>query len=66
MPKDENDAVGVCTECHSDQPDQAMYRDPFAQSGGSPACRFCGGVVIITLIKDRERTLNQIDRERGL
>jgi hypothetical protein len=57
--------IGVCTECHSDQPAQYMERTKFME----PPCRFCGGVVNIIAWQGREkrdRFLAQHDAERGL
>jgi hypothetical protein len=62
----EDDVIGVCCECKSDQDDGSMYRSVFAQSGLPPVCKYCGGKVIIVYRSQRESALDQIDRERGL
>lgn len=60
--------IGVCSECHSDQPDQYMERNKFAQEGLPVPCKYCGGVVIITPRdpKGKNRALGQSDAQRGL
>lgn len=63
---DDNDVIGVCSECKSEQMDSTMYRSTFAQQGFAPVCRYCGGVVIIVNKRDKDRALDQIDRERGI
>ena len=37
--KDEDDVIGVCTECKSDQPMGYMYNSPFAQAGHPVPCK---------------------------
>lgn len=64
--KDDDDVIGLCSECKSEQLDSAMYRSPFAQSGVAPVCKYCGGVVVIIYKSQKENTINQLDRERGL
>lgn len=57
--------IGVCTECHSDQPASYMEKTQFAQ----PPCKFCGGVVSIiryTSEEDRNRYLERQDTQRGI
>lgn len=66
MAEDTDDVIGVCSECKSDQPMQAMYNSKFAQSGAAAVCKYCGGVVIISYREDRDRSLNQSDRDRGI
>lgn len=63
---EDDDVIGVCSECKSDQPMKAMYNSGFAQSGSAAVCKYCGGVVIVTYKKDRDRSLDQVDRERGI
>lgn len=58
----EDDAVGVCTECKSDQPDKYMMNSPFEQ----PPCKFCGAPTVVVMRSSREQALRQIDRERGI
>jgi hypothetical protein len=64
--ENEDDVIGVCSECKSDQPMQYMYDSKFAQSGTPPVCKYCGGVVIITYRETRDRSLRQSDRDRGI
>jgi hypothetical protein len=64
--EDEDDVIGVCTECHSEQPMKYMETSPFTQAGQSAPCKMCGGVTMIVSREDRETALKQSDRERGL
>ena len=66
MSNQEDDAIGLCSECKSDQMDSTMFRSVFAQNGTPPVCKYCGGVVIIVMRSQRQQAINQIDRERGL
>lgn len=63
---EEDDAIGVCSECKSDQPDQYMFRSPFAQEGKPVPCKYCGGVVIVVYRSKRDSALDGSDRQRGL
>lgn len=64
--QDPDDVIGVCSECKSDQPDQYMYRSPFAQEGKPVPCKYCGGVVIITYRETRDSALDGSDKSRGI
>ena len=64
--EDEDDVIGVCSECRSDQPMKYMYSNPFAQAGKQIPCKYCGGIVIITYRERREHSLDDNDRGRGL
>jgi DNA-directed RNA polymerase subunit RPC12/RpoP len=64
--QDEDDVIGVCSECKSDQPDAYMMRSAFAQAGSPVPCKYCGGVVIITYRETRNQALKGSDRTRGL
>jgi len=66
MNNQEDDAVGLCSECKSEQMDSTMFRSVFAQNGIAPVCKYCGGVVIIVLRSQKDQVINQLDRERGL
>ena len=66
MIENDEDVIGTCSECHSDQPEQYMYRSPFAQEGKNVPCKFCGGVVIITYRETRNKALGQSDSSRGI
>lgn len=66
MSNNEDDVVGMCSECKSDQMDSTMYRSIFAQNGIAPVCKYCGGVVVILYRSERNKIINQLDRERGL
>lgn len=66
MIEDTDDVIGVCSECHSDQPLEYMMRSPFAQNGQNVPCKYCGGVVVITYRETRDTALNQSDRSRGI
>jgi len=61
-----DDVIGVCSECKSDQPNQYMERNPFAQEGKPVPCKYCGGVVIITYRETRDSALDGSDRSRGI
>jgi DNA-directed RNA polymerase subunit RPC12/RpoP len=65
MIENTDDVIGVCSECHSDQPDRYMVNSPFAQEGKNVPCTYCGGVVIITYRETRNDALNQSDNNRG-
>lgn len=62
--------IGVCTECHSDQPAKYMEKTAFAQ----PPCKFCGGVVSVIAVPDddditaarRENAIIKADSQRGI
>lgn len=64
--ENEDDVIGVCSECKSDQSMQSMYKSAFAQGGSPPVCKYCGGVVIITYRETRDSSLGQSDRDRGI
>jgi len=66
MSNQEDDAIGLCSECKSDQMDSTMFRSVFAQNGTPPVCKYCGGVEIIVMRSQRQQAINQLDRERGL
>lgn len=66
MVNDPDNVVGVCSECHSDQPEPYMYRSPFAQEGKSVPCKYCGGVVVITYRETRDSALDQSNKSRGI
>lgn len=63
---DPDDVIGVCSECKSDQPDRYMYNSPFAQEGKPVPCKYCGGVVIITYRENRDESLENSDKSRGI
>lgn len=60
------DVIGVCSECKSEQADADMYKSTFAQQGLAPVCKYCGGVVVILYRHDKENVLDKLDRERGI
>jgi DNA-directed RNA polymerase subunit RPC12/RpoP len=66
MIENTDDVIGVCSECHSDQPFEYMTRSPFAQNGQNVPCKYCGGVVVITYRETRDSALDQSDRSRGI
>ena len=66
MVNNTDDVIGVCSECHSDQPNQYMMNSPFAQEGKNVPCKYCGGVVIITYRETRDSAIDGSDRSRGL
>lgn len=61
----DDDFIGVCTECKSDQPDQ--YVEKQLNMGWTEyPCKYCGGVAKVVRISDRDNALKQADRQRGL
>ena len=50
--------IGVCTECHSDQPGKYMENSPFDE----PPCKFCGGVVAVVPADNPQARKNVLDR----
>jgi len=66
MPEQENDAIGLCSDCGTEQSDRSMYLSPFAQNGSNAVCRYCKGVVIICYKKDKDKVLEEIRRQRGI
>ena len=64
--ENEDDVIGVCTECKSDQPMAYMYRSPFAQEGKPVPCKYCGGVVAIVYREQRDSSLDDSDNKRGI
>lgn len=66
----EEDAIGVCIECHSDQPEQYMIAQLSKGWQGpgdfSVPCKLCGGVVKVVDRSHRENFLKIEDRRRGL
>jgi len=61
-----DDVIGLCTECGTEQSDRSMYASPFAQAGSAPVCKYCTGVVVVCYKKDKEKVLNDIRRQRGI
>lgn len=66
MSNEDEELVGVCAECGTDQSDSYMERNVFYQSGAAATCQFCGGVVFITKKGARAQNLQRITRDRGL
>lgn len=65
--KNPDDVVGVCVECKSTHDEQWMAKNPFAQAGHPPSCRYCGGVVIVTYAELQGPELNaKLDQSRGI
>lgn len=62
----EDDVIGICGECGSEQPMRYMENSPFTQQGSSAPCKMCGGVTMIVERKDKEAALAQFNRERGI
>jgi len=63
--KEEQFWIGVCTECHSDQPGKYMENSPFEQ----PPCKMCGGVTIVVPADKpaaRKAALDRADTSRGI
>lgn len=64
--ENEDDVIGVCTECESDQPMAYMYNSPFAQEGKVVPCKYCGGVVAIVYREERNSSLKDSKNKRGI
>lgn len=64
--EDPNEIIAVCTECKSDQNSAKVEKDPFYLQGGTPVCRYCGGVTILVERQYRENALDQVSRQRGI
>ena len=62
----DEDIIGICSECSSDQPDSYMYKNVFAQAGKPATCKFCGGVVVIGNRKDKDDIIRKINTSRGI
>lgn len=58
--------VGICVECHSDQPEEYMKKSPFLGARNGVPCKFCGGPTIIARRTDKKRALENEARKRGL
>jgi hypothetical protein len=67
---DEDEIIGVCIECHSDQPESYMERQLEKRWQGpgdfSVPCKLCGGVVKVVSRSQRNNFLAIQDRRRGL
>lgn len=57
---------GMCTECKTVMQNSWMIKNTFSQSGLSPSCPYCGGVVAVVDMRNAEAAKAQMDRERGL
>lgn len=64
--ENEDDVIGVCTECESDQPMGYMFNSPFAQAGQAVPCKYCGGVVVIVYREERDGSLKDSKNKRGV
>lgn len=62
----DEDIIGLCGECGSEQRDSYMNKNAHFQAGKSATCQYCGGVVVVCNRNDREAVLAQINRQRGL
>lgn len=62
----DEDVVGICSECASDQRDSYMNKNSFFQQGKPVPCQYCGGVVVLAKRGNRKQVLDQINRQRGL
>jgi len=62
----DDELIGCCTECKSEQRDSYMEKNPFYQQGGSVPCQYCSGVTVVVARKDKEKALKQRDGRRNL
>lgn len=64
---DEDDVIGLCSECKSEMPHDYMVRNIFAKEGVPVPCKYCGGIVVITYREwVNESLLNSLDTNRGI
>jgi hypothetical protein len=63
---DDEDVVGLCTDCGTQQTDRHMFNSSFARDGKSAVCKYCSGVVTVCYRRDIADVLNQINIKRGL
>ncbi len=63
---DDEEVVGLCSECSTQQTDRHMYNSAHAQAGSSAVCKYCKGVVVICRKIDRDKVLNAINIKRGI
>lgn len=66
MQEDNDDVIGLCTDCGTQQTDRHMTNSSFAQAGLPAVCRYCKGVVTVCYRRDKDNVLNQINIKRGL
>jgi hypothetical protein len=66
MPQSEDDAIGLCTDCGTEQSDAHMFNSPFAQAGKNAVCKYCRGVVIVCYRSQKKEVLDKINRDRGI
>jgi len=62
----DDDLIGVCTECKSEQRDSYMEKNPFYQQGGSVPCGYCGGITVVVARGEKDKALKQRDGRRNL
>lgn len=62
----DDDVIGLCTDCGTQQTDRHMYNSAFAQDGKPAVCKYCNGVVTVCYRYDKDNVLNQINIKRGL
>lgn len=67
----DGELIGVCSECHSDNPDSYVENNGFYQTfgpfgGQHIPCKFCNGRLIFVSRAQRDARLSQEDSKRGL
>ena len=62
----EDDVIGLCTDCGTEQTDRHMYNSAFAQAGLPAVCKYCKGVVTVCNKRDKDQVIKQIHIKRGI
>lgn len=64
---DPDEIIGVCSECHSDNPDSYVENNKFYQAGAYHVpCKFCKGRLIFVSRAKRDHALDIENRRRGI
>lgn len=64
---EEDELIGTCTECKSDNPDSYVENSPWYQAGVEHVpCKYCGGRLIVVSVKYRNAAHNRADIRRGI
>jgi hypothetical protein len=66
MSEEEDFIHGFCTDCRNRMSDYWMLNNPFANSGLSPSCPICGGVVAIMDSRRAKKDIDKSQRDRGI
>jgi transcription initiation factor IIE alpha subunit len=66
MSEEEDFIHGFCTDCRNRMSDNWMMNNAFANSGLSPSCPICGGVVAIMDSRRAKKDIDKSQRDRGI